>query len=224
MNVNKKETKDFFYVFIIPFIFLLIMWGVKIVEIQFNLSFVKFGIYPKDINSLKGILFSPFIHKDFTHLFNNSYPILILGSLLFSAYRSIALKIFMWLFFISGFWLWIIGRESYHIGASGIIYSLAAFLFVSGLVRKNPRLAALSMIIIFLYGSLIWGVFPLKSGVSWEGHLAGLVAGVITAIFYKNEGPKPKKYQWEIDEELEKRVETENEIKINYIITKQKKS
>ena len=224
MNVNKKETKDFVYVFIIPFIFLLIMWGVKIVEIQFNLSFVKFGIYPKDINSLKGILFSPFIHKDFTHLFNNSYPILILGSLLFSAYRSIALKIFMWLFFISGFWLWIIGRESYHIGASGIIYSLAAFLFVSGLVRKNPRLAALSMIIIFLYGSLIWGVFPLKSGVSWEGHLAGLVAGVITAIFYKNEGPKPKKYQWEIDEELEKRVETENEIKINYIITKQKKS
>lgn len=224
MNVNKKETKDFLYIFIIPFIFLLIMWGVKIVEIQFNLSFVKFGIYPKDINSLKGILFSPFIHKDFTHLFNNSYPILILGSLLFSAYRSIALKIFMWLFFISGFWLWIIGRESYHIGASGIIYSLAAFLFVSGLVRKNPRLAALSMIIIFLYGSLIWGVFPLKSGVSWEGHLAGLVAGVITAIFYKNEGPKPKKYQWEIDEELEKRVETENEIKINYIITKQKKS
>ena len=224
MNVNKKETKDFFYIFIIPFIFLLIMWGVKIVEIQFNLSFVKFGIYPKDINSLKGILFSPFIHKDFTHLFNNSYPILILGSLLFSAYRSIALKIFMWLFFISGFWLWIIGRESYHIGASGIIYSLAAFLFVSGLVRKNPRLAALSMIIIFLYGSLIWGVFPLKSGVSWEGHLAGLVAGVITAIFYKNEGPKPKKYQWEIDEELEKRVENEKEIKINYIITKQKKS
>ena len=224
MNVNKKETKDFFYIFIIPFIFLLIMWGVKIVEIQFNLSFVKFGIYPKDINSLKGILFSPFIHKDFTHLFNNSYPILILGSLLFSAYRSIALKIFMWLFLISGFWLWIIGRESYHIGASGIIYSLAAFLFVSGLIRKNPRLAALSMIIIFLYGSLIWGVFPLKSGVSWEGHLAGLVAGVITAIFYKNEGPKPKKYQWEIDEELEKRVETENEIKINYIITKQKKS
>jgi membrane associated rhomboid family serine protease len=105
-----------------------------------------------------------------------------------------------------------------------MIYSLAAFLFVSGLIRKNPRLAALSMIIIFLYGSLIWGVFPLKSGVSWEGHLSGLFAGVITAIFYKDEGPKQKKYQWEIDEELEKRVETENEIKINYIITKQKKS
>jgi membrane associated rhomboid family serine protease len=223
MNINKKEIKEFFFILIIPFVFLLIMWVVKLVEIQFNLSFVKFGIYPKDINSLPGILFSPFIHKDFTHLFNNSYPILILGSLLFSAYRSIALQIFIWLFFISGFWLWIIGRESYHIGASGMIYSLAAFLFVSGLIRKNPRLAALSMIIIFLYGSLIWGVFPLKSGVSWEGHLAGLVAGLITAIFYKDEGPKPKKYQWEIDEELEKRVETENEIKINYFITKQKK-
>ncbi|MAB95171.1 MAG: rhomboid family intramembrane serine protease [Flavobacteriales bacterium] len=223
MNINKKETKEFFFILIIPFVFLLIMWIVKFVEIQFNLSFVKFGIYPKDINSLSGILFSPFIHKDFTHLFNNSYPILILGSLLFSAYRSIALQIFIWLFFISGFWLWIIGRESYHIGASGMIYSLAAFLFVSGLIRKNPRLAALSMIIIFLYGSLIWGVFPFKSGISWEGHLTGLFAGLITAIFYKNEGPKPKKYQWEIDEELEKRVETENEIKINYIITKQKK-
>ena len=151
MNINKKETKEFFFILIIPFVFLLIMWIVKFVEIQFNLSFVKFGIYPKDINSLSGILFSPFIHKDFTHLFNNSYPILILGSLLFSAYRSIALQIFIWLFFISGFWLWIIGRESYHIGASGMIYSLAAFLFVSGLIRKNPRLAALSMIIIFLF-------------------------------------------------------------------------
>ena len=172
MNINKKETKEFFFILLIPLIFLLVMWIVKLVEIQFNLSFVKFGIYPKDINSLSGILFSPFIHKDFSHLFNNSYPILILSSLLFLAYRSIALQIFIWLFFISGFWLWIIGRESYHIGASGMIYSLAAFLFVSGLIRKNPRLAALSMIIIFLYGSLIWGVFPLKSGVSWEGHLS----------------------------------------------------
>ena len=99
MNINKKETKEFFFILIIPFVFLFIMWIVKFVEIQFNLSFVKFGIYPKDINSLSGILFSPFIHKDFTHLFNNSYPILILGSLLFSAYRSIALQIFIWLFF-----------------------------------------------------------------------------------------------------------------------------
>ena len=121
--------------------------------------------------------------------------VFLLSSFTFFFYKKLSWRIIILGIFFSGLITWIIGRNSYHIGASGMIYSLAAFLFVSGLIRKNPRLAALSMIIIFLYGSLIWGVFPLKSGVSWEGHLSGLFAGVITAIFYKDEGPKQKKYQ-----------------------------
>jgi membrane associated rhomboid family serine protease len=200
------------------------MWLVKIIELQFDISCVKFGVYPQTAKGLKGILFSPFIHKDITHLFNNSYPILILGGLLFSVYRKIALQIFIWLFFISGFWLWIIGRPSFHIGASGIIYALAAFLFISGLISKNPRLAAVSLVIIFLYGSMIWGIFPTKELVSWEGHLSGFAAGILAAIFYRKEGPERKKYQWEIDEELDEIDYLEEGNKIKYIIKEEEKN
>jgi membrane associated rhomboid family serine protease len=200
------------------------MWLVKIIEHTFHFSFIQFGVYPQSLNGLKGVLFSPFIHKDFTHLLNNSYPIIILGGMLFSFYKKIAPQLFLWLFFISGFWLWIIGRPSFHIGASGIIYALASFLFVSGIIRKNPRLAAVSMIIIFLYGSMIWGVLPTKQPISWEGHLSGFVAGILVAIFYRNEGPKRKKYQWEIDEEIDEKLFEENQMRINYILKKEDKS
>ena len=220
--MNKSEKKEAFRVLFIPFLFLLIMWGVKLVELQFDFSFIQFGVFPQTSKGLRGILVSPFIHKDFTHLFNNSYPILILGGLLFSIYHKIAFQIFTWLFFISGFWLWIIGRPSFHIGASGLIYALASFLFISGVIRKNPRLAAVSLVIIFLYGSMIWGIFPVKGSVSWEGHLAGFMAGILVAIFYRNEGPKPKKYQWEIDEELEEKTAKFEGVSINYSLKAKK--
>mgnify|MGYP000123057786 FL=1 len=218
--MNKKERTELFSIIFIPFLFLIIMWTAKLIEYNFNFSFVKFGVSPQTFSGLKGILFSPFIHKDFTHLLNNSYPVLILGGMLFSFYRKIAVRIFLWLFFISGFWLWIIGRPSFHIGASGIIYALASFILVSGIIRKNPRLSAVSLVVIFLYGSMIWGILPTNEAVSWEGHLAGFVAGIIVALFYKNEGPERKKYQWEIDEEMEEKFREENEIKINYILKK----
>ena len=208
--MNKSEKNQLFSFLFIPFIFLLLMWLIKLIELQFDLSFVKLGVFPQTSNGLKGIFFSPFIHKDLTHLFNNSLPILFLGGLLFSVYRKVALQIFIWLFLISGFWLWIIGRPSFHIGASGMIYALAAFLFVSGIIQKNRRLAAISCIIIFLYGSMIWGILPTKESISWEGHLAGFFSGILVAIFYRKEGPKRKKYQWEIDEEIEEKMANSN--------------
>jgi len=216
--MNTTEKKKILSKLFIPFLFLLLMWLVKIIEVNFQLSFVRYGVFPQTINGLKGILFYPFIHKDFTHLINNSYPILILGGMLFAIYRKIATQLFVWLYFISGFWLWAIGRPSFHIGASGLIYALASFLFVSGIIRKNPRLTAVSMLVIFLYGSMIWGLLPTKEPISWEGHLAGFIAGILVAIFYRNEGPKPKKYQWEIDEEIEKELLKNNIHNFHYTI------
>jgi membrane associated rhomboid family serine protease len=221
--MNKTEQKALLNILFFPILFLIIMWMVKLIEYNFGISFADYGVRPKSLSGLKGILFSPFIHGDFKHLINNSYPILILGGMLFSFYKKIAAQLFLWLFFIAGFWLWIIGRPSFHIGASGIIYALASFLFISGIIRKNPRLAAVSMLIIFLYGSMIWGVLPTKEHISWEGHLSGFMAGIIVAIFYRNEGPKRKKYQWEIDEELEEEFLKKNELKINYTIKKDDK-
>ncbi len=193
----------------LPLSFLLIIWSVKILEFGLSVSFINLGIFPQKISSLRGIIFSPIIHKDIAHLLNNTYPIIVLGGLLCYFYKKIAIKIFFWLYFVSGFWLWIIGRPVYHIGASGIIYALASFLLISGLIKKNNSLTAASMLIIFLYGSMIWGILPINNGVSWEGHLTGMVAGILIALFFKKEGPENTKYQWEIDEEAENNTDFE---------------
>ena len=218
--MKKAEKKELLRILSFPLIFLFLMWITKIIECYFDASFISFGVYPQTLKGLRGILFSPFIHKDITHLFNNSYPILFLGGLLCGVYKKISLKIFTYLFFISGFWLWIIGRPSFHIGASGMIYALASFLFFSGVFRKNSKLAAVSLIIIFLYGSMIWGILPTKEPISWEGHLSGFVSGILLAFFYKGEGPQRKKYQWEIDEELEAIEIQKQKVEINYTIKK----
>ena len=210
--MNKLEKSKFIQALFIPVIFILIMWCVKIIELKLGVSFIQYGVFPNKINGLKGILCAPFIHQDYTHLINNTYPILILGGFLFFSYRKIAIQIFILLFFISGLFLWFIGRESFHIGASGIIYALSSFLFFSGLIRKNSNLSALSLIVVFLYGSMFWGMIPSNTSVSWEGHFSGFLAGILLAIIYRKKGPKTKKYQWEIDEELE---EKENKVIIN---------
>ena len=205
--MKRLELKQLKKIFTIPFSFVLIMWIIKIVEVSFGLNFSDHGVLPQTFSGLQGILLSPFIHSDFTHLSHNSYPIIILGGMLYFFYKKIANTIFLWLFFVSGFWLWVFGGffsgYAYHIGASGLIYALASFIFFSGIIRKNPKLAATSLVVIFLYGGLFWGLLYLKPGISWEGHLCGFFAGLLLAFYYKNEGPKRKKYQWEIEEEME---------------------
>ncbi len=201
--MKRKKTKNLFKILFVPMMFLLIMWTTHLFQFVFNISFIKLGVLPKTYIGLKGVFLSPFIHKDWSHLINNSYPILVLGTLLFYSYKKIAYRIFFLLFIFSGVLLWMIGRQSFHIGASGIIYSLASFLFFSGIIRKNPPLTAISLVVLFLYGSMIWGLFPINKFSSWEGHLSGFITGLIISILFREDGPKRKKYQWEIDEENE---------------------
>ena len=201
--MKRKKTKNLFKILFVPMMFLLIMWTTHLFQFVFNISFIKLGILPKTYIGLKGIFLSPFIHKDWSHLINNSYPILVLGTLLFYSYKKIAYRIFFLLFIFSGVLLWMMGRQSFHIGASGIIYSLASFLFFSGIIRKNPPLTAISLVVLFLYGSMIWGLFPINKFSSWEGHLSGFITGLVISILFREDGPKRKKYQWEIDEENE---------------------
>ena len=198
-----------------PLFFLLIMWSVKIFEILYNISYIDLGVFPRSLKGFKGVFFSPFIHKDFGHLINNSMPILVLGSSLIYFYPRIKFRLVVWLYFTCGILLWGIGRSSFHIGASGFIYALASFIFFSGLMKKNKRLSALSLAVVFIYGSMFWGLLPTHENVSWEGHLSGLIAGLIIAFFFKDLGPKKDVYQWEIDEQEEIK-QNKDEIKITY--------
>lgn len=184
-------------------IVLIIIWSVKIFEIVFDYDFTEYGVLPRKFNGLIGVLFSPLIHSDVNHLLSNSLPVIILCLLIFNFYSQIAKKIFIYLYFISGLWLWCIGRESFHIGASGLIYAMASFLFFSGILRKNSQLSAVALLVIFIYGGLFWGLFPIHKNVSWEGHLTGFIAGILVSFIFRKDGPKRKKYNWEIEEDLE---------------------
>ncbi len=199
----KEEKNSFFKSLSYGLYFVAILWFVKLIELIFSIELTFLGVYPQSFKGLPGIFFSPLIHGDFSHLFSNSFPLLVLVPLLFYFYKDIGFRVFLLTWLIGNIWLWIIGRDSYHIGASGIIYGLAAFLFISGIIRRHPRLMALSLLVAFLYGGMVWGILPLQEGVSWEGHLMGMLAGVMLAVFYKDEGPQRKIYEWELEEEEE---------------------
>lgn len=201
--------KKLFLSMLIPGAFIFIMWMVKIVEVAFDLDLTRGGIYPLTLRGLPGIITSPFIHEGFGHLFNNTLPLFLLSVALFYFYSEIAVRVFVWTFFLTGLFVWLAGRDAWHIGASGLVYGIASFLFFSGIIRKYFRLIALSLLIVFLYGSMVWGLFPeVYKNVSWESHMLGFFSGIILAIRFRKEGPQAPVYEW-MDEEDE--VSSEND-------------
>ncbi len=201
----QEDRKQFIYSIVFPGLFLLIIWAVKFYEVSMEVSFVEAGVYPRRFNGLKGILFSPLIHGDWKHLLDNSMPVLLLSLSLFYFYKDIAYKIWFLIYFIGGILLWCVGRQAYHIGASGLIYGLAAFLFLSGVIRKVRSLMAISLLVVFWYGSMVWGLLPFDFKVSFEAHITGAVAGVVLAFVYMDQGPEPDRSP--LDEEEEEEVD-----------------
>ena len=198
MTIKKNYS-----IFVLPALFILLLFAVEWIEVTYGTRFVKYGVLPRTFEGLKGVFLSPFIHGDWKHLTNNALPLFVLTATLGFFYKGIAKEVFLWSWLMSGLWLWAIGRPSFHIGASGLLYALASFLFFSGFIRKHTKLMAISMFVVFLYGGMVWGIFPMKKHISWEGHLAGALAGLILAYWFKESGPPKQVYQYEIDELLE---------------------
>lgn len=180
-----------------PITFVLLIWIVFWFEIKFGVDFNIYGVRPREITGLRGVFFSPFIHSNLKHLFNNTIPLFVLSMSLFYFYRAISWKVLILGLLLTGFFTWVIGRPANHIGASGIIYLLASFLFFKGVFSRYYRLIALSFIVVFLYGGMLWFVVPVEPGISWEGHLSGLLVGLAFAIIYKDQIVKPPKFEWE---------------------------
>jgi membrane associated rhomboid family serine protease len=202
--VHLQETKIRKISFGIALSFIIIMGLVFLADYLLHLNLYKFGVLPRNFSGLIGIITSPFIHstQGYEHLFNNSIPMLVLTWLLFYSYRTIATQVFTIIYLATGLLVWFFARENYHIGMSGVIYGLTAFLIISGFFRKDIRIAGISLLVIFLYGSLIWGIFPQDPSISWEGHFFGFASGGILAVIYRNKGPQPQKYRYEIEDEL----------------------
>lgn len=201
-----KELKRVIYSGFFPILFLLILWIIKFVEYYYEISFSELGILPLNISGLKGILFSPLLHGNWDHLMSNTVPLFVLGWGLFYFYHRVAYQIFFLSWIITGIWVWAFARENYHIGASTIVYALAAFHIASALIRREKRVLAFMMLVFFLYGSMIWGLFPdffPRRNISWEGHLMGSLAGIILAFFFKKHGPQRYVPDWEEEEDFE---------------------
>ena len=177
---------------------------VEIIEAVFDLDFSFLGVKPLSAEGLPGIILFHFLHGDWEHLFANSVPILVLGTSLYYFYRPIANKILIILIFSTGLLTWCGARSGVHIGASALVYGLSFFLMLSGFIRRDRKLIIISLIVVFLYGSLVWGLYPkyaIENNISWEGHLSGFVMGIVLAFYYKKEGPQREEHVWNDEED-----------------------
>ena len=192
---------------VIPaFIIVGLMWLIYIVDYILPINLYEWGVQAQTWKGLRGVFFMPLIHapENIKHIFNNSLPTFLLLTALFYSYKEVAWKVFVSAWVLTGVFVWIfaISSSGYHIGMSGIIYALAGFLFTSGVIRKFLPLQAISMFVAFMYGGMIWGIFPMEEKISWEGHLMGLITGIILAFYYKKLGPTSPKYRYEIEKEM----------------------
>jgi membrane associated rhomboid family serine protease len=181
------------------FMAIVLLWLIKGIELFFAIDFSHLGVFPRELAGLVGVLFAPLIHGSFEHLFSNTLALFILVTALFYEYPRSAKQVFAIIYFGSGIGVWLFARDSYHIGASGLTHGLMFYLFIVGVLRRDKPAMALAMIVFFLYGSMIWGVFPSEERISFESHLFGAVTGIFCAIIFRHYDPKPpeKIYSWE---------------------------
>lgn len=193
---------------------------VKFLEWSSYADFAYLGIYPRSLLGSVGILTSPLIHQDFVHLLSNSFPLLLLGVGMVYFYRPIAIDVFVIIYLLTGISVWLIAREAYHLGASGLVYGMVTFIFFSGLLRKDLRSITISLAVIFLYGGMVYGVFPGESNISWESHLMGSAAGIICAFAYRKSSiPWLETTDFEEEESPEDAVSVTEDLtyNINYV-------
>lgn len=200
MLMDQSDKIKFYKSLVFPVLLLALIWLVKIVEIYFRLDFSDLGIQPGHLRGLRGILLSPLLHGDLNHLWANSTPLFILTAGLVYYYPGSWFKILAYAWIATGLWVWSFAEEnSVHIGASGIVYALVAFHFTAGILKREVRQMAFAFLVIFLYGSVIWGIFPElfpDKNISWESHLLGLIAGSTLAFFFRENGMQRREHVW----------------------------
>lgn len=190
---------------ILPLFLIFILYILKVLEVGMGWEFVQLGVFPLEKKGLFGIFAHPLIHSGFSHLLANTLPLFFLSWCLFYFYRSIAPLIFFILWIGCGALTFVIGKPGWHIGASGVIYGLAFFLFFSGLLRRYIPLISISLLVTFLYGGLVWQMFPFftPATTSWEGHLSGAITGTLCAFAFMHYGPQKPEVFTEEEEEVE---------------------
>jgi membrane associated rhomboid family serine protease len=199
---TSADTRRLHIAFAIALSFALLLWILKLVEYLGGFDFSQFGIYPRRMNGLVGILFSPFIHSSVSHLFANTAPIIVIGTMLLYGYPRAAKVLLAVVYLGGGLAVWLFAREAYHIGASGLAFGMLFFVATIGVIRWEQRTIALSLVVFILYGGMIGGIIPGAHDVSFESHLSGALIGIVLAFLLRNHDHEPprKQYSWEQDE------------------------
>lgn len=187
----------------IALVFIGVLWTIFILDAAFGLRLGRFGLRPGSVGGLVGILTAPLLHGGFQHLLSNSVPLLISLTATLYLYPASSTRVIPLLWLGSGAIAWFIGRPSLHFGASGLIYGMLAYVFVGGILRRDMRSVSVSLLVGFLYGSMIWGVLPIRPNMSWEMHLGGAMMGCLLAILYRQWDRIPLlRYEWEDDDSV----------------------
>ena len=178
--------------------FVVLLWLIHLMNWGLGLNPWPLGVRPREWSGLVGILTAPLVHSGFAHLFANSVPLATMGAAMLFLYPHASLRVMPAVYLGPGVLVWLFGRGSAHLGASGLVYGLVSYVFVAGLLRRDRRAIAASLLVVFIYGSLAWGVLPIEPGVSWETHLSAAVIGVLLALaLRKLDIPPRKRYEWE---------------------------
>jgi membrane associated rhomboid family serine protease len=176
--------------------FVAVLWLIPL--LGWGLELERFGVRPRQWIGLPGILAAPLLHADFVHLIANSLPLAVLGTVMLQLYPAAALRVLPAIYLGPGIAVWLFARGGIHVGASGLVYGLVSYVFVAGLVRRERRAIAASLLVAFMYGTLVWGVLPVREGTSWETHLAAAAIGTLLAIVLRHrDRPPPVRYSWE---------------------------
>ncbi len=179
--------------------FVALLWVIWAVGAALHLHLYRYGVYPRAVNGLLGILTAPLIHGSWSHMFANTLPLFVLGTAVIYGYPRSAAIVIPAVYLGSGLGVWLFGRASYHIGASGLAHGLMFFVFVVGILRRDRRAIALSLLVFFLYGGMVWTILPYDPKASFEYHLFGALTGAILAFLLRHRDPPPpqKRYSWE---------------------------
>lgn len=201
--LSKRSKSNFVLALRVSLAFLGLLWLIFIIDAVFGLGLGRFGLRPGSLTGLIGLLTAPLLHGSAGHVFSNSLPLLISLTAMLFLYPNSAIRAIPIIWVGSGIFAWIIGRPSLHYGASGLVYGLLAYVFVSGVIRRDMRSVAVSLMVWFLYGTMVWGVLPIRPHMSWELHLGGALMGLIAAIVFRNwDRPPMVRYEWEEDDSV----------------------
>jgi membrane associated rhomboid family serine protease len=179
--------------------FIALLWAIELLDRGLGLQLHRLGVYPGELHGLWGILYAPLIHGSWNHLASNSFALLVLGTVLLYGYPRTAKPVLALVYIGSGIGVWLFARSSFHLGASGLTHGMMFFIFTTGILRRDKLSIALSMIVFFLYGGMVWSIFPQEPGISYESHFFGAVTGVVAAFLFRDRDPAPpeKTYDWE---------------------------